>query len=682
MKRNQHNWQKGWACFWLVMTLGLVHNAFAETVTSDGFSYDIAPVPDWVTTRDYVAPESLAAGQDPVRYITSDEQLYIHDKDFQRFRLLRLQAVSDLGRNDVSRLSFYFAPEYQTFNLHYVRRLRAGVATNITQLADIRLAQQEQELDNSMYNGLVSVMILAPDIQVGDTLEVAFTINGTNPIYGDKRFAVFPTNWGIEVDEAYIRIDTDADRPLYTRLTGSDKSLEKQQTGGRIVYTWQDKQLPEIKDEAQYPAWYDPYGKLEVSEFADWQQVVNWALPLYPLDIGIGKDLSALQQTLLKQTDSKQAYLQAVVEFVQNDIRYFGLEVGHNTHQPFTPDEVFARKYGDCKDKAYLMSVLLNKAGIEAYPALVSAAERGGIERQWPSPGAFDHVITYVRLDGKTYWIDGTQAQQFGEIDEVGQQYFQRALLVKPKADDLAKIPLPSQADSIEITDEHFAVKDYSAPVTLESKLTFKGKSAQYFRVMLSQNGKKAYQEHLENYYQRFFPTATLTDDLVIDNDVANNQVRIDAVFTISDFFHLAESQLELPLFGDSVSPYINLPEVIQRKMPLAVEPGVQVQHRVQYSLPEQVNWKLDDTPVSISDNAMNYEREITTSERGIQVTHNYLSKQDVVPVDEVSGHISKLKRVRESVYFSASVSNGSHDNSAIDKLNKRLRSLLNKTSE
>ena len=96
------------------------------------------------------------------------------------------------------------------------------------------------------------------------------------------------------------------------------------------------------------------------------------------------------------------------LRFVQDDVRYTGLEIGAGAYRPSQPGVVLARRFGDCKDKVFLLVTLLRAMGVEAYPALVHSRMGIGVAERAPSPGAFDHVIAKVRFKDRDYWLDAT----------------------------------------------------------------------------------------------------------------------------------------------------------------------------------------------------------------------------------------------------------------------------------
>ena len=73
-------------------------------------------------------------------------------------------------------------------------------------------------------------------------------------------------------------------------------------------------------------------------------------------------------------------------EFAARDVRYVSIQIGIGGYKPHTPSQVCSNRYGDCKDKAFLLSLLLRELGAEAYPALVNTKLRRRLDVFLPSP--------------------------------------------------------------------------------------------------------------------------------------------------------------------------------------------------------------------------------------------------------------------------------------------------------
>ena len=69
--------------------------------------------------------------------------------------------------------------------------------------------------------------------------------------------------------------------------------------------------------------------------------------------------------------------------FAQREIRYVGLELGIGGYQPHPAPQIFAHRYGDCKDKATLVSAMLSEIGVESYYVVINS-ERGAVTGTTP----------------------------------------------------------------------------------------------------------------------------------------------------------------------------------------------------------------------------------------------------------------------------------------------------------
>lgn len=83
---------------------------------------------------------------------------------------------------------------------------------------------------------------------------------------------------------------------------------------------------------------------------------------------------------------------------MQENIRYVAIELGIGGWQPHAARDVFANKYGDCKDKANLLSAMLKEIGVESYHLSINTV-RGGVGAQTPPQMyLFNHQILAIRL--------------------------------------------------------------------------------------------------------------------------------------------------------------------------------------------------------------------------------------------------------------------------------------------
>ena len=142
---------------------------------------------------------------------------------------------------------------------------------------------------------------------------------------------------------------------------------------------------------------------------------------------------------------------------MQHDIRYVAIELGIGGWQPHAASEVFTHHYGDCKDKATLMSSMLSQIGVESFYVVINS-ERGAITpRDARKLGGFNHVVLAIKLPpnisdpslvatvqhprlGSLLYFDPTnELTPFGEIGGYLQENY--GLLVTPEGGELVELP-------------------------------------------------------------------------------------------------------------------------------------------------------------------------------------------------------------------------------------------------
>lgn len=149
--------------------------------------------------------------------------------------------------------------------------------------------------------------------------------------------------------------------------------------------------------------------------------------------------------------------MQAIAQFVQQDIRYVAIELGIGGWQPHPAADIYNHRYGDCKDKATLTGAMLHEIGIDSYYVLINTA-RGAISAETPAHRNFNHAILAIRLPqglgdpsliatldhpklGKLLFFDPTnELIPFGEIGGYLQANY--GLLVTPDGGELVELPM------------------------------------------------------------------------------------------------------------------------------------------------------------------------------------------------------------------------------------------------
>jgi hypothetical protein len=212
-----------------------------------------------------------------------------------------------------------------------------------------------------------------------------------------------------------------------------------------------------------------PPGGPSSNGFSSWQEMGNWYRNLTSGRRDASAEIKQQAATLTASANTLLDKMKALAQFVQHDIRYVAIELGIGGWQPHAAPEVFTHRYGDCKDKATLLSSMLSQIGVESYYVVINS-ERGFVTPEIPANvGGFDHVVLAIKLPGnaadpsliatmdhprlgKILFYDPTnELTPFGQIGGYLQANY--GLLVTPEGGELVALPKqPSTMNSVRRT--------------------------------------------------------------------------------------------------------------------------------------------------------------------------------------------------------------------------------------
>lgn len=260
---------------------------------------------------------------------------------------------------------------------------------------------------------------------------------------------------------------------------------------GNNSWQWAVTDVSAIRHEPEMPPYRGVAGMMVVTlfpaggraptGFATWDEMGKWYSGLLAGRLDASAELKQQVAMLTAGKSAQLAKMQAIAGFVQRDIRYVAIELGIGGYQPHPAPEIFAHRYGDCKDKATLTRVMLHEVGIDSYHVVINN-RRGAVTAETPAHNGFNHVILAVQLPdglndpslvatlvhpklGRILFFDPTdELTPFGQI--AGELQDNYALLVAPSGGELIALPQqPPAMNSIERI----------AKLTLDDSGTLKG---------------------------------------------------------------------------------------------------------------------------------------------------------------------------------------------------------------
>lgn len=637
--------------------------------------------PAWVKTP-LELPEldsTSATSASPTRLRIVEAQMDVRSESEFVHYAYRIQ--SEAGLQQAGQLSIDFAPGYQRLRWHYIRVWRDGRPRDALDPARIQILRQEENAERFLYHGKLSALVILHDLRVGDEIEYAYTRSGANPVFSGRFSRMLAGATTSPIDRLRYRVRPAAGRPLFVATIG-DFTPSYELDGEDHV--WSASDVRAIQPLGDVPSHEAQFPWLQISEYASWNEVRDWARPLFEQADQPSAELSERVRAITAGIGGAEEKANAILRFVQDDIRYLGLHLHESTHRPAAPGTVLERRFGDCKDKALLFVALLREIGLKADVALVNSTWNRGLATLQPSPVAFDHVIVRVLVPGKydpparpistssssrpssigrfesqpllesgslgfgSYvWIDPTLSLQGGPLRDRHVPEYGFALLLAPGEKELVSVTAPLAARSFIRTDARYAVKDYTSPAELEVSQTYRGSAADAYRAYRRYADPERQTRDFAGFLERYHPNAQSLGTIRWDDDREANILVSRQSFSLPDLWTTDEKKefRRLEVYPWSLAQRLPRPETAVRSASFALPHPTDWTQRCTITLPRI--WPAQGESRSVSDPTFDFDYEARPQGRTIELSYRWRTNADSVPAGRMSEWTSKMGEVR-----------------------------------
>jgi transglutaminase-like putative cysteine protease len=616
--------------------------------------YSIGPSPAWVKQihPDMTSPPPQGNVTYGYELLLVDRQESVTAAGLERFKHLAYRLLDERAVEDNSQIELTFDPTYEQLVLHAVSVTRNGRTIDQLKPDRIRVVARESEADYQVFDGSRSLVIVLENVKRGDVIEYSFTRRGANPVFAGHFMETVSLQESVPTRELYFRLLWPRDRPLAIRRNQTTVEPSVAALGAQREYLWTANNIPAKVLDVGLPDWYEPYPGVQLSDFTSWHQVAAWGDSLFASPGPLPSVLTARVATIRRTSSSKEAQVLAALRYVQDEVRYLGVEIGVNSHMPYPVATVIRRDYGDCKDKAQLLVVMLRELGIPARPALVSTTYKSHIRDIGTTASEFDHAIVETQIDGREYWLDPTALYQRGDLNSVGAP-FGSALVLAPETDSLTTIPKVQAADPVTNVTITFDLAEVGKPASMRVETEYRGRAADDVRETIRSTSIEKLQREYTEFYTGAYPGITSEALPQIEDDETANVVHTTEWYTIASFWHQSADQQGYLGTFDPVELGNAIPSLTAsaRTMPLAVDYPVNYRYTITAHLLQ--GWGIEARTDTIHTSAVRFVRSILVNDQSLTLNYEYETLADHVEPASAADHLDQLSRLRRLLIYS-----------------------------
>jgi transglutaminase-like putative cysteine protease len=607
---------------------------------------DVEPPAPWVVPIPF-DPRARLDAVDPsqeMRWILIDRQ--INAQNNETFNHEVRQVLTPSGIDTASRISIDYDPSYQLLTFHWVRILRETKSLDRLDLDKIQASQRAPEAEELLFNTEKTAILLLEDVRAGDIIDYAYSLQGDNPVFAGRFSDRVELQSSHPIERLTTRLLWPSARRLYIQNHGTNIKYAALRSGGQIEFTWNLAKAPAWQSEPSLPAWYHPFPWVQLSEFQSWSDVNQLVLDLFTNTSPFSAELTR-QINEWKSLPVRQDRALAALRFVQDEVRNLGVESGDSGYKPTAPSAVFDRRFGDCKDKSFLLVAILRALGFEAWPTLVNTRIRQGVAELHPSATAFDHAITEVKVDGLIYWLDSTASYQRGPLGVRSWPNYGYGLVVRPGATALTAIAPSAVLPRTTVTQYiRLGVQDQASELKVVT--VAEGSDAERLREEYATTTRDEIEQSNLNYYAKFYPEIEKTAPMTYADDEQQNQIEVDEFYSVRKIWKQLPNEIFLRcwIYPANIETILQPPAISTRTMPMALAYPVDQIFRAIVVVPSLAVIKQDDQ--AIDNPSFFFHRAVAIADGKLSLEYEYRSQAGAVQPEAFPNYVRQVDSAAE----------------------------------
>ena len=561
-----------------------------------------------------------------------EDQLYI-EKAAQKEDLYLDDTAKSFSDSSLSYSTFFELRDIEASSLLY----EDGKLTEYP----IEEFKESDEASDVFYDDTKTLNFIYPGLKEGAKSRLRYKQIIKNPRF----LGAFYLGDFYPISKGTFKLVVDKDIEMDFKLFNADTikvDFSKKERRKTIEYTWQVQDIDEYDYEANAPNYrevlphvvpiirsYKSNGETikvlgELGDLYSWYaslvQEVNTQEPSPELKAIVDEITAGLTTDLEK--------VKAIFYWAQQNIKYVAFEYALGGFVPREANEVFNKKYGDCKDNSSIMDEMMEIANIKGDLTWIGTREIPYSYTELPTPAVDNHMILSYTENGKTYFLDATgRYTPFGFPTSFIQG--KEALIADGDNYRLVEVPVMEAAANAVVDSTRLSIVDKK--IIGQSKTVFSGYvKGDLFESLDNLSSAK----NLNEYYNNRLTKGN--NSFLVDEVVENNKFDYDKDFELTYKFEVTDHHKSLK---DEIYINLNLSQLLSdfvekedRKYPFEMDYKRAIKFVNILEVPQ--GYTVDYIPenVSAANDFMSFE--ITHEVKGQEIIYTHSATLDFLTIN------------------------------------------------
>jgi transglutaminase-like putative cysteine protease len=359
---------------------------------------------------------------------------------------------------------------------------------------------------------------------------------------------------------------------------------------------------------------YTETGKRNVL-FENVKDLYNWYSTVCST---IGNNPESLKSKVTELTNGKktdQEKVESIFYWVQDNIRYIAFENGIMGFKPDAAQNVLKNKYGDCKGKANLLKTMLTIAGFDARLTWIGTSDLP-YDYSLPSLAVDNHMICTVILNGKRFFLDGTE--EYIALNDYAQRIQGKQVLIEDgKNHILDKVPeFAAERNKVNIINK-LTIADNQLKGNAVSEYNGESKISVQSAYAAIKNDKKA--ESLADFVRSHNKNIEVSN--ISNSDFGDRQKPLQLKFELKASNQVTKTGNELYVVLDWEKELGSMEMEADRKNDYEFDQKIYLSTQTELAIPE--GYKVDYLPSAFKKNTAAWSFEGTYVNKGKSIVYS-----------------------------------------------------------
>lgn len=572
-----------------------------------------------------------------------EENLYLND------------AATQVSQKSLSFSSFFELEDIEASSYNYQgNKYREDKVSEFT---------EKDELGESFYDDTKSINFIYSNLRQGSKSALKYVQRIKDP-----RF-LMPFYFGDFSPVAQNKYSITADAAVnlkFKQFNTEDLNINfsKEEKRGKVTYTWELKDVDAFDYEANASSYKNVLPHI-VPFIASYQVngntviVLNETQDLYNWYYSMVKDVNqepadpeliTLTNNLVAGLSNDLEKVKAIYYWTQRNIKYIAFEYGLGGFIPREANQVFKKKYGDCKDNSSILYKMMEIAGIQGHLTWIGTRSIPYKYEEVPAPLVDNHMILSYFEKDKVYFLDATGRNTSINFPSSFIQGKEALVALDENNYRIVKVPvIPAEANAVS---DSTVLKIEGEKLVGTTTTTVAGyNKSDYLYALGNLNSKNERDEFYNSVFQKG-NNKFIANGIIEENKEDYDQdLLIKFDFTIDNY---------LNRFGDDIYVNLNLNRQIdqfrtdsKRKRDIEFDYKNAYFFKTYLEIPQ--GYKIDYLPESQSfeNDYIKSTLTYTKSSNGIEYTHSIVCDFLVLDLDqqkEVNNLIKEVEKAYKEV--------------------------------